>query len=175
MTFGHDTARALAAVVDLINSAPADVAALTELVRRHTITDVPPLHEGDVTAMARRRSEFLAVFAAASREEAVEGLNAIMAQARITPRLTEHDDFPLHLHYHAPGATLAEHFAADGGVALATVLAAGEWERLRTCAAPGCANVFVDESRNRCRQYCDSRSCGNRLHVAAYRARRRSA
>jgi len=30
-------------------------------------------------------------------------------------------------------------------------------------------------ARNRSRRYCDSRTCGNRLHVAAYRARRRGA
>jgi predicted RNA-binding Zn ribbon-like protein len=35
--------------------------------------------------------------------------------------------------------------------------------------------VFVDLSRNRSRRYCDSRTCGNRLHVAAYRARQRTA
>ncbi|WP_242644309.1 CGNR zinc finger domain-containing protein, partial [Streptomyces laculatispora] len=28
---------------------------------------------------------------------------------------------------------------------------------------------------NRSRRYCSSRTCGNRLHVAAYRARRREA
>ena len=44
----------------------------------------------------------------------------------------------------------------------------------RACAAPGCSRVFVDESRNRSRVYCDSRTCGNRMHVAAYRARRRA-
>ena len=43
------------------------------------------------------------------------------------------------------------------------------------CASPTCRDVFVDLSRNRSRRYCDSRTCGNRLHVAAYRARRSQA
>jgi predicted RNA-binding Zn ribbon-like protein len=55
------------------------------------------------------------------------------------------------------------------------VLAAGERDRLRVCEAPNCERVLVDLSRNRSRRYCDSRTCGNRLHVAAYRERRRAA
>ncbi|MFD0479075.1 CGNR zinc finger domain-containing protein [Nonomuraea thailandensis] len=78
------------------------------------------------------------------------------------------------MHYFAADATLAEHVAADCGVALAHLLVEGEAERLRTCSAPDCDRVFVDESRNRSRVYCDSRTCGNRMHVAAYRARRRA-
>jgi predicted RNA-binding Zn ribbon-like protein len=57
-------------------------------------------------------------------------------------------------------------------MALAVVLAASEGSRLRTCDA-GCGRVLVDLSRNRNRRYCDDRACGNRLHVAAYRARHR--
>jgi predicted RNA-binding Zn ribbon-like protein len=79
------------------------------------------------------------------------------------------------MHYFAPGAALADHLAAEGGMALGFILVAGERERLRRCEAPDCARVFVDLSRNRSRRYCDSRTCGNRLHVAAYRARQRSA
>jgi predicted RNA-binding Zn ribbon-like protein len=60
-------------------------------------------------------------------------------------------------------------------MALAFVIAAGERSRLATCAAPDCSRVLVDLSRNRSKRYCDSRTCGNRLHVAAYRERRRAA
>jgi predicted RNA-binding Zn ribbon-like protein len=101
-------------------------------------------------------------------------VNALIADARTTPRLTDHDDWPLHMHYFASDARLAEHLAADCGMALAFVLTAGEWERLTTCAAPDCSRVLVDLSRNRSRRYCDSKTCGNRLHVAAYRARQRT-
>ncbi len=60
-------------------------------------------------------------------------------------------------------------------MALAFFVVAGERERLRRCEAPDCRRAFVDLSRNRSRRYCDSRTCGNRLHVAAYRARRKEA
>src|SRR5207248_467720 len=75
----------------------------------------------------------------------------------------------------APGASVADHLAADCGMALAFFVVAGEQERLRRCEAPDCRRAFVDLSRNRSRRYCDSRTCGNRLHVAAYRARRKEA
>jgi hypothetical protein len=39
---------------------------------------------------------------------------------------------------------------------------------------PDCDQVLVDLSRNRSERYCDARTCGNRVHVAAYRARRRA-
>lgn len=48
----------------------------------------------------------------------------------------------------------------------------GESSRMRCCTSRTCTNVFLDLSRNRSRRYCATRTCGNRLHVAAYRARK---
>jgi predicted RNA-binding Zn ribbon-like protein len=48
-----------------------------------------------------------------------------------------------------------------------------ETNRLRVCEAPDCNAVLIDLSRNRSKRYCDARACGNRLNVAAYRARKR--
>ena len=113
------------------------------------------------------------VFAAPDNASAVRIINDLVATAGTTPRLTDHDGYDWHVHYFAPGAALADHLAADCGMALAFLVVAGERERLRRCAAPGCGRAFVDLTRNRSRRYCSSRTCGNRLHVAAYRARRR--
>lgn len=129
----------------------------------------------DLAEVQALREEFHAVFTAPDQPTAVTLLNTLLQRTRITPHLAEHDGHPLHVHYFAPGSSVAEHLAADCGVALAHVLVENERDRLRTCAAPDCSHVFVDESRNRSRVYCDSRTCGNRMHVAAYRARRRDA
>ena len=48
----------------------------------------------------------------------------------------------------------------------------GELRRLKICAAPDCKAVVVDLSRNRSRMFCETRNCGNRQYVAAYRERR---
>ncbi|MDG4862353.1 CGNR zinc finger domain-containing protein [Streptomyces sp. T-3] len=183
MLITHDTRCALDAVVDLVNSAAdgdkadglADVSGLREFVRRNDISDVGVLSEHDLAAVRRVRGRFAEVFAAEEPRTAAQLINELVAAAGTTPRLTDHDGFDWHVHYFAPGASIADHLAADCGMALAFFVVAGEQERLRRCEAPDCRRAFVDLSRNRSRRYCDSRTCGNRLHVAAYRARRKEA
>ena len=184
MLITHDTRCALDAVVDLVNSAPEDdttpdglpdVATLGDFVRKHDISDVGTLSEFDLSAVRKVRGRFAGIFAAQDPRTAAQLINELVAAAGTTPRLTDHDGYDWHVHYFAPGASVADHLAADGGMALAFFVVAGEQERLRRCEAPDCRRAFVDLSRNRSRRYCDSRTCGNRLHVAAYRARRKEA
>ncbi|MFI2262320.1 CGNR zinc finger domain-containing protein [Streptomyces tubercidicus] len=186
MIITHDTRCALDAVVDLLNTAPegegpgapdslTDLAALQDFVQRNDVSDVGALGTGDLAAVRSVRARFARVFAAGDDRTAAAQLNALVASAGTTPQLTDHDGYDWHVHYFAPGASVADHLAADGGMALAFLVVAGERERLRHCEAPDCRHAFVDLSRNRSRRYCDSRTCGNRLHVAAYRARRREA
>lgn len=184
MLITHDTRCALDTVVDLVNTVPEDesaedglrdVAALQQFVGTHEISDVGVLSELDLSVVHRIRDLFAAVFAAPAARAAAGLLNDLVAAAGTTPRLTDHDGYDWHIHYFAPGASVADHLAADCGMALAFFVVAGEQERLRRCEAPDCRRAFVDLSRNRSRRYCDSRTCGNRLHVAAYRARRKEA
>jgi predicted RNA-binding Zn ribbon-like protein len=179
----HDTRCALDSVVDLVNTQPqidgheslGDVAALRGFVERNRVSEVGGLEPADVTAVHAVRAKFTDVFGATDDGRAAVMLNAMIAEAGTTPRLTAHDGYDWHVHYFAPGASLADHLAADCGMALAFLIVSGERDRLRRCDAPDCRHAFVDLSRNRSRRYCDSRTCGNRLHVAAYRARRREA
>jgi predicted RNA-binding Zn ribbon-like protein len=179
----HDTRCALDSVVDLVNSQPriagreqlADIAALRTFVEHHRVSEVGRLDETDLKAVHDVRARFTEIFGAEDDATAAHRLNEMIAAAGTTPRLTDHDSYTWHVHYFAPGASLADHLAADCGMALSFLIVAGERERLRRCDAPDCRHAFVDLSRNRSRRYCDSRTCGNRLHVAAYRARRREA
>ncbi|MEU4166748.1 CGNR zinc finger domain-containing protein [Streptomyces sp. NPDC026665] len=183
MLITHDTRCALDAVVDLVNTAPedetadglADVPSLADFVRKHDISDVGVLSERDLATVRDVRDLFARIFAADDPRAAASLINELVAAAGTTPRLTDHDGYDWHVHYFAPGASVADHLAADCGMALAFFVVAGEQERLRRCEAPDCRRAFVDLSRNRSRRYCDSRTCGNRLHVAAYRARRKEA
>lgn len=183
MEFGHDTVCALGVVADLVNTCEEltgeerlpDLGALREFVGGQGLSEVGRISRDDLPAVRQLRERFYEVWTAKDQQQAVDRLNAIIDEAGTTPRLTNHDGYGWHIHYFTLGAPLARRLAADGGVALAFVLADGERERLRVCEAPDCRHVFVDLSRNRCRRYCDSRSCGNRLHVAAYRARKAAA
>ena len=184
MLFSHDTEHSLACAVDLVNSAPSgstggeglpDLAALQDFVRRHDVSDVGRLTPADLSAVHRLRGTVRAVFTAPDDSAAAEMVNRLVSQAGVRPRLTDHDGYDWHIHYFTPGAAIADHLALDCGMALAQVVAAGETERLRQCEAPDCDQVLVDLSRNRSKRYCDARTCGNRLHVAAYRERQRAA
>jgi predicted RNA-binding Zn ribbon-like protein len=46
--------------------------------------------------------------------------------------------------------------------------------RVKLCAGEGCGWVFLDESRNNSRRWCDSRDCGNRERVRRHLARKRA-
>lgn len=182
MLFSHDTDHSLACVVDLANTAPEaageekldDLEALVEFVTRHRVSDVGALTDQDLSAVQDLRKRLRPVFTADTDAEAAALVNALVATSPVTPRLTDHDGYAWHMHYFSPGASLSEHLAVDCGIALAQVIAAGERERLRVCDAPDCHHVLVDLSRNRSKRYCDARTCGNRMHVAAYRERRRA-
>jgi predicted RNA-binding Zn ribbon-like protein len=179
--FSHDTQLSLQTVVDLVNTSPAcggqedlpSPAALRSFVAAHHVSGVRERDYDDVPAIRRVRERFRTVFGASDPAAVAAEVNALVAQAPVRPRLTDHDGYDWHVHYFAPGAALADHLAVDGGMALAHVVASGETERLRVCEAPDCASVLIDMSRNRSRRYCDARTCGNRLNVAAYRARKR--
>ena len=183
MLFSHDTEHSLACAVDLVNSAPTegcadqlgDIDALGDFVLRHQVSEVSRLARADLEAVHRLRSRIRPVFGLTDDAASARVVNTLVSQSPVTPRLTDHDGYHWHMHYFAPGAPLADHLAVDCGMALAHVISAGEAERLRICEAPDCEQVLVDLSRNRSKRYCDARTCGNRLHVAAYRERQRSA
>jgi predicted RNA-binding Zn ribbon-like protein len=111
---------------------------------------------------------------AGSAGPAARSVNALLAETGGIPQVVMHDGEGPHFHLARPGARLPDRLAAHFALALAELIVAGEQSRMRLCAAPGCAAAFVDFSRNRSRRYCDARGCGNRVHVAAYRARRSS-
>lgn len=181
MQINHDTRCALDDVVDLLNTATdgespdllVSVSDLGAYVDRNSLSGIGTLTEDDLSAVRSVRERFAQVFAADDDRSAAELVNALVAEAGTTPQLTDHDGYDWHVHYFAPGASAADHLAADGGMALAFIIVSGERDRLRRCGAPDCGRAFIDLSRNRSRRYCDSRTCGNRLHVAAYRARQR--
>jgi predicted RNA-binding Zn ribbon-like protein len=180
--FSHDTVRALDCLVDLVNSAPSgtaedelpDLETVRDYVVRHDLSGVGDLGPADLTDLHALRQAITAVFDAHDDPSAAVAVNALVADAAVTPRLTDHDGYPWHLHYFSGDATLAEHLRIECGMALAHIVATGERSRLSRCAAPDCERVLVDLSRNRSKRYCDARTCGNRLHVAAYRERRRA-
>ncbi len=56
----------------------------------------------------------------------------------------------------------------------AELLATGDLTRLRECGGEDCGWLFEDTSKNRSRQWCDMRDCGNLAKVRRYRTRLRA-
>ena len=56
----------------------------------------------------------------------------------------------------------------------AELLTSPKLGRVKVCDGQGCGWMFLDESRNTSRRWCDSRSCGNRERVRDYLARKRA-
>lgn len=181
MHVAHDVARALELAVDLVNSRANDSEGLPdrEALRRfldaHEVSGSRSLTADDLEQVHALRPRLRAVWSARELRTAAAVVNGMVAEAGALPQLTDHDGYDWHLHWTAPSASLGSRLAADTGMALAELLRADEAARLRDCEAPSCDAVFVDLSRNRSRRYCDTGNCGNRVHVAAYRARLRSA
>jgi len=56
----------------------------------------------------------------------------------------------------------------------AELLTSPKLGRVKVCAGEGCGWMFLDESRNGSRRWCDSRDCGNRERVRRHLARKRA-
>ena len=55
----------------------------------------------------------------------------------------------------------------------AEILTSPEITRVRACGGESCGWLFLDTSRNRSRQWCDMRDCGNIAKVRRFRDRQR--
>lgn len=58
--------------------------------------------------------------------------------------------------------------------AVADLVAAGQFSRIRLCAHPDCRHAFYDATRSRSQRWHSYDVCGNRANVAAHRARAKS-
>ncbi|TCO55905.1 CGNR zinc finger domain-containing protein [Actinocrispum wychmicini] len=173
MNFGTYAGRALHTAVDLINSDDLSTGeAAATLLRDRGWTVDQPLTPDEVERLRALRPVLRYIFTSSTPHDGVRHLNAVLADMRALPQLTNHDG-AWHWHYVQPDADLVDRVTTRCAVALLSVVADAGASRLRTCAADDCTNVFVDLSRNSARRFCDARTCGNRTHAAAYRARRR--
>ena len=175
MVFTHDTEASLLAAVALVNSAePPDTlttaAQLDAFFVAHRYSGDRTHDDAELATVRALRAPLRALLTA-DRDDAVAQLNAILAERRAVPRLVRHDGWDYHLHATDPSAPLADRIAVETAMAMVDVIRADELSRLAVCADETCEGIVLDLSRNRSRRFC-SAACGNRLAVAAYRARR---
>ena len=175
MVFTHDTEVALAAAAALVNTTePAeqlgDIADLNAFARSQGWTGRECENRRELQDVRDLRPELREIWQA-GEDDVVDIVNRLLLRFRALPQLVKHDQWDYHLHATPMDSPLAARMAVEAAMAIADVVRAGELARLRICQAPDCRSVLVDLSKNRSRRFCDS-GCGNRIAVAAYRARR---
>jgi predicted RNA-binding Zn ribbon-like protein len=174
--FAHDTERALASAVALVNTDSSDgdglpdVAALDAFVREWEWTGERSRDEEELEQVRALRPRLRHLWQLGPTALADE-INALLREARALPQLVDHDGWGYHLHATEPTASVADRMAVEAAMAIADVVRAGALDRLRRCAASGCDDALVDLTKNAGRRFCDT-TCANREHAAAYRARR---
>ena len=175
MLFTHDTTASLVAAVALVNSAEepdtmTDSAQLDAFYAEHGYTGSRTHDAAELEAVRALRAPLRALLTS-DRDTAAVMVNDILAGHRAVPQLVRHDGFDYHLHATDPATPLADRIAVETAMAMVDVIRADEMSRLSVCADDTCGGLVLDLSRNRSRRYC-STACGNRIAVAAYRARK---
>ena len=187
MLFTHDTECALQSAARLVNTVDLDgtgaevpdqdrLATTADLVTFLDENEFTGRRDGDLAELdaVRALRPRLRRIWTADVDAMVVGVNELLAEARALPQLVRHDGWDYHLHATSSDEPVAVRMAVEAAMALVDVIRAQETDRLRSCAAQDCQDVVVDLSRNRSRRYCEQ-GCGNRVAVAAYRARRAQA
>lgn len=175
MTFAHDTEAALLAAVALVNTASepdllTTVAELDEFFVRHDYTG-SRTRDGEELDAVRTLRPKLRELLTSERDEAVDLVNRLLAEAHALPQLVRHGDHDWHVHAVEASRPYADRIAVETAMAMIDLIRADELSRLGICALDDCDDIVLDLSRNRSRRFC-SVGCGNRAAVAAYRARR---
>jgi len=175
VVFAYDSEMSLQSAVELVNSAEEPdtldaVADLDDFWTRWRYTGRHDRTRAELEEVRALRSRLRDVLLA-PRDEAVELVNAALAEVSFRPALVRHEEFDWHLHAVDHDAPLAERILVETAMAMVDVIRSDEHSRIGVCADDGCEGVVLDLSRNRSRRYC-STTCANRNAVAAYRARR---
>ena len=180
MDYGSYTDASVRLMIELANSHHPrqdpperlpDTAAVTGFLRRHRMLGPNTVSQRDVTELHQLRARIRRVFEASSEAAAIAELNRLLADAGITPWIAR-TPAGREIFFAPQDAPLARRVTCDAGLGLAMMMT-DHAERLKICAAADCANVFVDESRNRSRRWCSAR-CSGRINVAAFRTRKRA-
>ncbi|GAA0519524.1 hypothetical protein GCM10011581_09450 [Saccharopolyspora subtropica] len=162
--------------------ANADLSSLTAV--RAALHDEPwwadRLHESDLAVLREvgaglRRA--LDALLADDGDTALVEINNLLAAHPPRPRLSGHggrDGAPnWHVHVAGPDAPAVDEVAAAAAWGLAQGVVQHGTTRWGRCQAESCDTYFLDTSTNQAKRFCSPR-CANRMHVAAFRARRRS-
>lgn len=130
------------------------------------------LTQVDLEAVHKLRGQLREIWTAATQGRAVRGLNGLLAKLPVIVQFAEESpDITLRV---ASQGSLVEQVAVQCVLGMVRLMHEHGFDRMQSCAASPCRDVFVDMSRNKSRRFCSDR-CANRYNIAAYRERQRRA
>lgn len=173
--------RLMKLVEDLINTfdlylpqpehlrAPSDLSRFLELRRM----EVGEITESDLEEVRGLRHYLRATWEAETLEEAIRMLNLLFANIGVFVQLEANSQGKPQFQFQVqPDASVAQRVAVAAATGIVAAIQRYGVERLASCAAEPCRDVFIDTSRNLSRRFCSER-CANRHNTAAFRSRRR--
>lgn len=178
--FGPDVLPSARMTVSLINTSPMrsgeeglnNTETLRAMGLEAKVFYRPDGSKAEILAMRKLRDRLDGIVKAPEDRERFSMLNELFYSASAIPQIVTHPETPEpHFHYTLEDASYVDHLKGVTAYALSRLIIIGEWGRLRTCAGTDCNLLFLDTTRNGKRLYCESRTCGNRVHAARYRTR----
>jgi predicted RNA-binding Zn ribbon-like protein len=128
-------------------------------------------------AVELREALFRLFSAVAAREAPAAGdlalLNRWIGQAGAHEEVVPDGDGFMQI-YRDAGTDLLAPLWPVARSAARVLTSASDLERLKQCPSSQCGWLFIDESRNRTRRWCDPALCGNRARVRSHYARTRA-
>jgi predicted RNA-binding Zn ribbon-like protein len=178
--FGPDVRPSAEMTVALINTSTArggeeglnDTDTLRAMGGEAKVYYRPDGSKAEILAMRKLRDRLDEIVKVPGNRQRFAMLNELFYSASAIPQIVTHAEDPRpHFHYTLEDASYVDHLKGVTAYALSRLIIIGEWQRLRTCSGTACNRLFFDTTRNGKRLYCDSRTCGNRIHAARYRIR----
>jgi len=165
--YGEDPLRL---AVHLVNSPPAEPAALREICLAAGVVLERPVDQRDLVQTAWMLEAWQRVVDAPEPDLRAQILNALLAESATYPSLTNHNGQGWHLHYREADLALWQILRTMVYVGTALHFATRGIHRLGRCSAVGCRRIYADFSRPGTQRYC-SPSCANRDAVRRHRNR----
>jgi predicted RNA-binding Zn ribbon-like protein len=148
----------------------ATTANLTEFLGEHGMEWPRRVTAADLDAVRVVRDQVRGLFTAETPAKATETLNSLLEHARVKLQVVrEKGDSRLEWTLDT-SVPLAEALRSAVAVSAAHLATEFGFDRLRTCGADPCADVFLDVSKRGEQRFCGPR-CATRVRVAAHRAR----
>ena len=171
-----DNADYLDVALRLTNATLSDVAGPACGAARGAVV-VHRAGEADLAALrpvAAGLRRALACVVAADADGVLREVNALLAAHPLRPRLSAgHSAEPELAHPHGgPDRAPGHGGGGRGGLGPRARHRPLRPDRWGHCGAADCDNYYLDTSTNRAKRFCSPR-CANRVHVAAFRSRRR--